>query len=377
MGLVDYSDSENSDIETARLPKANAKPAFQKAVDPANSHKIRVNFPTPNVSASDDKNPDEPPSKKPRTGGGGLGGFNSLLPAPKRSNQIVEKNASGLGKGVNLKTGALTSFSREPEPDTTAATALVGNPVPTPTGSGESSSVSEAPPLTRQNVEPIKKLGTPTMFRPLSVARKPIKKKPSTFSSTDSAKAVPSENAETKTKISLFSIEKENATDPIPVPANGPYQPMILNPAASHLSSSGQQQFEESDIGGQDSSSISEPVMSHAPTLDSIAGELNLSASARRQLFGRKGQASSKLQATAAPITVINFNTDQEYAANESLRAAGETVQHNPVKAIAPGKHSLKQLVNAASTQKDALEEHFASGRRNKKEAGSKYGWST
>jgi hypothetical protein len=32
-------------------------------------------------------------------------------------------------------------------------------------------------------------------------------------------------------------------------------------------------------------------------------------------------------------------------------------------------------LVNAASSQKEALEESFAAGRRNKKEAGSKYGW--
>jgi hypothetical protein len=66
---------------------------------------------------------------------------------------------------------------------------------------------------------------------------------------------------------------------------------------------------------------------------------------------------------------------DKEYAANEELRAKGETVQHNPVRAIAPGKHSLRQLVNAASSQQDALEEKFMTSKRNKKEAGSKYGW--
>ena len=71
----------------------------------------------------------------------------------------------------------------------------------------------------------------------------------------------------------------------------------------------------------------------------------------------------------------INFNADDQYAANEEFRAKGESVQHNPVRGIAPGKHSLKQLVNAAATQADALEEHFAQGKRNQKEAGSKYGW--
>jgi hypothetical protein len=48
---------------------------------------------------------------------------------------------------------------------------------------------------------------------------------------------------------------------------------------------------------------------------------------------------------------------------------------HNPVRSIAPGKHSLKQLVNAAQSQKDALAESFAKGYQNRKEAGSKYGW--
>jgi hypothetical protein len=32
-------------------------------------------------------------------------------------------------------------------------------------------------------------------------------------------------------------------------------------------------------------------------------------------------------------------------------------------------------MVTAAQTQKGALEESFAQGKKNKKEAGSKYGW--
>jgi len=74
-------------------------------------------------------------------------------------------------------------------------------------------------------------------------------------------------------------------------------------------------------------------------------------------------------------VDVVNFNTDAEYAANELFRQSGEQVQHNPVRAIATGKHSLKQLVSAATGQKEALEESFASGKRNKREAGNKYGW--
>jgi hypothetical protein len=101
-------------------------------------------------------------------------------------------------------------------------------------------------------------------------------------------------------------------------------------------------------------------------TLSSVASELQLDEATRRQLFGRQSDEQIKL---------VNFNTDQEYTANEELRASGDTVLHNPLRAIQPGKHSLRQLLDAATSQKDALEESWATGKRNKKEAGNKYGW--
>lgn len=77
---------------------------------------------------------------------------------------------------------------------------------------------------------------------------------------------------------------------------------------------------------------------------------------------------------------VLTFDTNRQYRQNaEWLASATEeelaAQQHNPVRSIAPGRHSLQQLVNAVSVQKDALEETFAAGRRNKKEAGARYGW--
>jgi hypothetical protein len=103
-------------------------------------------------------------------------------------------------------------------------------------------------------------------------------------------------------------------------------------------------------------------------SLDTIANDLNLSKSERRQLFGRN--------AIPAESRILTFNTDQEYASNQAMAQSELAAQqHNPVRAIAPGKHTLQQLVNAASSQREALEESFATGRRNKKEAGSRYGW--
>ena len=78
----------------------------------------------------------------------------------------------------------------------------------------------------------------------------------------------------------------------------------------------------------------------------------------------------------AIDATIKDFNTDMEYAHNEKLRQQGEAVQHNPLKSISgTGKNSLRSLVNVATTQKDALEDHFAAGARNKIEAGNRYGW--
>ena len=54
---------------------------------------------------------------------------------------------------------------------------------------------------------------------------------------------------------------------------------------------------------------------------------------------------------------------DSEYAANEQLRQAGEVVEHRAVKSIAPGKHSLQQLVNNARSQQENLEDKWAAGR--------------
>ena len=72
---------------------------------------------------------------------------------------------------------------------------------------------------------------------------------------------------------------------------------------------------------------------------------------------------------------IAHFNMDAEYRSNQELAASGETFQHREVKAIAPGKHSLQQLVNNVKSQTDALEDKWAEGRRNRGEGGSKYGF--
>ena len=395
MALVGYSDSEDSSEESKPTPKpvqktgASTKPAFQKVIDRSNPHKIKVTLPQASTTHSeDDRNEDEPPTKRAKVGGGGISGFNSMLPAPKRAAGVsggggAGARKGGLGSGVNLKTGAAPAFSREPvlapeaddEDEMNGHNGPAGAALPDPQ---ETSATLVSIDLPAQ--EP-KKTGNPMMFKPLSVARKPQKKKKVVVS----AQVVPSMTKperpsplEAIPKVSLFSIgvaEKEDMPSEV---ANGDYEPLMYQtPSTNHYkktlddSNSGDGVMNVSDSFSFDANSMGSTDIG-PQSLSSIASDLNLSASAKRQLFGRQ-RSNGKGEASA--INVVNFNTDQEYAANELLRQAGEQVQHNPVRALAAGKHSLKQLINAASTQKDALEEHFASGRRNKKEAGSKYGW--
>ncbi|KAF2808814.1 uncharacterized protein BDZ99DRAFT_444617 [Mytilinidion resinicola] len=392
MNLVAYSDSEGSDNDAPAPPRPkpvakaslSSKPAFQKVVDRANPNKIRLNLPAPShpTQPKDDIDADAPPAKKARTSGGAFSAFNSMLPAPKKaaapagsaseSAPAAKRLGKGLGSGVNLRTGAAPGFSREPVevPDYGAEEE---------DGSTASAAATIAPGLARAEPKPqepeLKLVGKPMRFRPLSVANKKKKrvlpagvssaalKKAPTVTPTTASPATPTttQKPAPKPKVSLFSMAPVDTPELAEPSSKGEYTPLLHVPSPA----------DESKLPD---SAFSEPAPStNTPqTLSSIATDLNLSPHELRQLLGRNASKNSDLSA----LNITNFNTDAEYAHNEQLRQAGETVQHHALKSIAgTGKNSLKSLVNTASTQKDALEEHFAAGRRNKKEAGGKYGW--
>lgn len=400
MALVDYSDSDDSDAEVTPVLKPSAKlskATFQKVVDRSNPGKIRVSLPQP--ASQDHKNEDEHPAKRTKIGGGGLSDFKSFLPPPKRTGQtsggglgngtVLRK--SGLDAGVSLKTGVAPGFSREPEPSSdlleSNSADLDGEDQ---TGNdGEESRLAPAKDLHENNRKPaeeVKLVGKPLMFKPLSVSRNPAKKKKKQSELSTASSTVPgmSSGLFTKTKeelppqkhkVPLFSMSSESL-DSVRSNPLGEYQPMIYGKSVDEeqdpelSTTKADSTYDEYTYTSQVAASAPAAPMSGAQSLNDIASDLNLSAADRRQLFGRQ-----KGRAVPQATKIINFNTDEEYRHNEELRAAGEQVVHNPVRAIAPGKHSLKQLVNAAANQKEALEESFAKGKSNRAEASSRYGW--
>jgi hypothetical protein len=387
MALVAYSDSEGSDAEPDTTPapplEKTKKPdsgGFQ--VDRSNPRKIRVALPgiKPETAAGQEGE-DGPARKKPRLGGGGgLSGFNSFLPAPKRTAEKKTPVAS-TRKPFSLKTGAGPGFDRAADAETRneqafndPATDADAEVIP---AAGSLDTTTPDAPETMKKPEEVKLQGNPMMFRPLSVGRSKKKKstkaapQPTPGPTAPKTASVPQESgpqspapAAPKPKVSLFSLSSEETrADTAPGPS-ATYEPLVYN-AEGDAPPAGPAVPESTYIPQEYPQTVSS---SNTSSLDTVANDLNLSKAERRQLFGRNAMPSQS--------QVRTFNTDEEYASNQIL-AQGElaAAQHNPVRAIAPGKHSLQQLVNAASSQKDALEESFAAGRRNKKEAGSKYGW--
>ncbi|EGD87439.1 hypothetical protein H112_05983 [Trichophyton rubrum D6] len=401
MALVTYSDSEgDSDTETKpveqpkaprQAPSSSSKPAFKPLVDRGNPRKILVNLseakPSDGTDSGQDKE-DGPARKRLRTGGGGIfSGFNDMLPAPKRSAQKpVDKSQAGVKKSkpFTLKTSAEPGFDRSERSDSfNISYDEFGKP-----SSGQDTAQTPSEEASRTPVpEPVfEKKGNAMMFKPLSVARNKPKRKTTAAAQPVSTPKVRAENPqspvqpearpETKPKVSLFGLSSgaENIPSTEIIAQNEPYE-SILYTASSGPSGAPDTEVPDDSIVATTAAynNSPAPAASSGPQdLASVASDLNLSKSQMRQLLGRdlKG-ASSK---------VINFNTDEEYKSNSAYLANTSEAelaaqQHRPVRTVAPGKHSLHQLVNAVASQGDALEESFATGKRNKKEASAKYGW--
>lgn len=409
MGLVEYSDSDSdgesgptSPPPSAAVSQPTKKQSFQKLVDKSNPGKIRVNLPSGAADSEDATASEGPAAKRLKTSGSRFSGFSSSLPPPKATKSNFPGGSGGKTTsrvGVSLKTSGEAAFSRDTgvgrghgasgtdEPgsflNSTTATAAIAAPAQ-----------PSIPPGQKSEGE-VKLVGKPLMFKPLSVARNPSKKvgrlkaaalvtaphrgaseRPayagtSGLPAKEESPAVPQVN---KKKISLFSVV-DDAHSVVPhLEDSNSYE---AEPCGHDQST-----FPEEDVlddhASQDNyAGYSQPLVQRTgypdpSSLDSIADDLNLDPAARRELFGRGGAPS---KATAK--SVINFNLDQEYRHNEELRQSGalDQQQHNPLRAIKPGKHSLQQLVNQVQSQRDALEENFAKNRATQKQSGAKYGF--
>lgn len=402
MGLVGYSDSEGSDNEEVRPP--SNKPAVGTGASGStqktrtdkvvSGNKIRVNLPGITAAATGtgdgaENIDNDRPAKRARTSGASSG-LNSFLPAPKNpakagggsssdsmgTGLLSRSRGTGLSKGISLKTGSTPAFSRDlPEPSDNSYEERDADGQYDEFG-GQSTSASTSIPLVLEESQAQEAVPTrkPMMFKPLSVGKKPKKKSSSTVAPKQST-ATPSEVttplpntvAPPKKKSLLFSsLDHESAT----APRAEEYQPEFaaLEEVDRAYDEDPDDQLYSETYAPSASAVPPQQQQSQTNDLQSLASTLNLTKEQRRQLFGRDGAGNAKL---------ASFNLAQEYSSNNALMQdeANQAPLHNPVRAIAPGKHSLQQLLNSAQNQKEALEESFARGKANKTAAGTKYGW--
>ncbi|KAL3953538.1 hypothetical protein ACCO45_011494 [Purpureocillium lilacinum] len=361
MGLVNYSESESSGSESEAAPRRHPRRRRRRRLAQRSLSRKSSTDPTQaksSAGAEGAQPSDGPPAKRARTdgaSGGRFSGFNSFLPAPKNA-----RNAASL---------VLSREREEPRTDGNAAdgdeTPARGLSLPPPKRAAEPSI-----PQGQKPADEVKLVGKPLMFKPLSVSRKPNKKKKfapaaptgsTPPASNDAGQAQANGGAESQPapapapkKVSLFSLHTEEPTaSRDATKSSGAYEPLFETPETSN--DDYYAQFAGDAYPGLAPTTAPHASSTAGQSLDSIADDLNLSAAARRELFGRGSAAAH------TATSVKNFNMDDEYQHNEELRAAGDQQTHNPVRAIQGGKHSLRQLVQ--------------NGKSNRKEASSKYGW--
>ncbi|KAK0945963.1 hypothetical protein LTR29_002543 [Friedmanniomyces endolithicus] len=383
MALVAYSDSESSDTEA---PPAAKAPTFSKP----ESRKIKVALPTLQAEPQLSDRPsagDEPPAKRARTAGA-FGGFNSLLPAPKRAAGVAQAT-TGVRKGVNLRTSSEAAFSRGVVGANVAEGGGVGLEV---RGEEDGEGYDEFGDKARvvgagvEGVEvkggvELRVVGKATRFKPLSVANK--RKKPVGGKKAVAAPAA----ATTETHIAVDDVRKP-ATEGGAIPQE--VAPVVPKPKRSLFAVQQEEEVTPPELMDEGYTALETPEPAQAPPafpqqstmpapapppnpLEALASSMNLTPSQRRQLFGRSSLNNSHNPQTP---NLVHFNTDTEYAANETLRqSTGETEAHRAVKTVAPGKHSLQQLVNNARVNQEGIEDKWAEGRRKRGEGGSAYGW--
>ncbi|KAK7206906.1 mitotic checkpoint regulator, MAD2B-interacting-domain-containing protein [Myxozyma melibiosi] len=204
-------------------------------------------------------------------------------------------------------------------------------------------------------------------------------------SEVDSSKPAPSETQPRKkkitSKISGFSLglvaaepEKPTTTGipPLPAQPTGVYKPLLLSslpplPTIDYKDSQPTAPAKASPPPQQDTTDTT-PKTTAPQGIDSLVKEAGMTEQGLQILQGRHRNRN-------APIKIVDYNVDEQYSYNQNLRDSGALQTVQPVKGISSGKHQLRTLISSANLQKESLEEAFASGRRNKKESGAKYGF--
>ncbi|KAF9533026.1 mitotic checkpoint regulator, MAD2B-interacting-domain-containing protein, partial [Crepidotus variabilis] len=374
LGLDNYG--SDSDTSPPATPNITAKTT--NSAKPTNKvqklSKKKITFAIPSISAPKDEdatveqdNEDEPPSKKRKTGAG-ASSLLTMLPTPKSKNPTSAPQrvlGGGSGPGLNFRQSKAQTFSA-PEFDTLEP---------------ESEFTSEMP-----DSEP--ELSTSSMlFRPTSVGKgrknisieehnvnqavaKPPPAKPANsapavdfFSLASSyASSTPTTSSSFKSTVSsapslpTFEPPEPTPTDPYPgyyqLPSGGwaAHDADYYNKFAKKWQSEYDAQVRALEKGGGKGFEDLE---------GSAVGEVDAMKEmerAKKEIQEREEKKAITMGAGGAPV------------------APKMTMTASKMSGIARSRHQLSTLLREAYDNREALEDQIAQGKRNRKEAGNKYG---
>ncbi|KAJ7452389.1 mitotic checkpoint regulator, MAD2B-interacting-domain-containing protein [Mycena galericulata] len=378
LGLGDYgSDSENggdSDNDSgvlAALPKTSksvpistpSKMALPPPKQKRGPKKVTIGLPTLNPvdDDGDDLKDERPVAKKPRLeAGAGMSSLVSMLPAPKQKNAVLPAPARVLGGGggpglvfntpSHAKGTPTMEASDDVEPSTASSTSISFHPPSLAKGRSNISleeGTTNAPPRTtpKVSVAPVVdffSLGTTTAASSHKVAS-------SSSSSTPSLSSAP--------VIPKFEPPEPTPTDPYP---------------GYYILPSGAWAAYEPTYYATFTKKWQAEYNAHVRALEKgqVKGFEGLDSAAVEEVDAMKEMEKAKLemQERESRKAVTRGSDGVPAAPNIKLTASKQS-------GIARSRHQLATMLHEAYANREALEERIAEGRRNRKEAGNKYGF--
>ncbi|KAH7340255.1 mitotic checkpoint regulator, MAD2B-interacting-domain-containing protein [Rhizoctonia solani] len=372
-GLASYgSDSEGEEEtkQTGPPPKATTATLTPREIESKSSNgsqgsslglpppkkrrdgPVRITVEAPKFDDADEES--ERAHKKPRTQGAGTKGAGSsslfsALPAPKNAAPALPEPKRVLGGGggpaLNFSMASTTSSDAQ---STNQETKAISNGLFLPPAMAKAKAQAKAPPPTIETAAPVDffSLGT----------------------KTNAAPSVPASGApqSSNSSITLMSApEVKDFEPPVPTlfdPYPGYYQlpsgewaahnPAYYKKVIEHLTSGPDLRAQNKSEAREFAGSSREDMATFDPNEELRQGQI-------AELEKRKAVSKTPSDAAAVP------RMKASYMWHLVQKSTG----------LARSRHQLSTLLTEAYANREALEERIAQGKRNRKEAGSKYGF--
>ncbi|KAI6150422.1 mitotic checkpoint regulator, MAD2B-interacting-domain-containing protein [Pisolithus tinctorius] len=374
LGIEEYGSDIDSDDDSRQVP--TQPPPKPSPPQPAPSAKpkrpkkiLAINLPPPR---NDDDDDDEPPAKKPRitTSSGQGAGRSSLLgmlPAPKQALPVKEKKeervlGGGGGRGLVFRTTkpaeqqSADEAAAESETGATDDTSTLFLPPSISKGKANVSLDSDGP---QKVASSSKRLPAPAQtFFSLGSASTSTRTTPSSAPSLTAVSSAPSTSTSSAPAIPTFRPPSPTLDDPYPgyyqLPS-GAYAPYDADYYASYARK-WQAEYDKQ---------IRELEKSQYNLQTEDVQDVDMAAEmekARREIQVRE-------ERKALTAGKANNNADGEPEMPKM------NVKGAKLGSVARSRHQLTTLLTEAYLNREALEEKIAQARRNRKEAGNKYGF--